>query len=555
MAWYVGDTETTYDAENENAWVWLWSICSVDNPDDIVYGYDGESLIHELEKHVGDRVYFHNLKYDGEFIFWLLDTMNYRWLPEDRRQYVKTYKTLITDDRQVYAIKISPEGRGYVELYDSLKVIMLPVRDIARAYGLPESKGDIDYEMLRPVGYRPTVEELDYIRRDVQIVALALQRFQDEGETAMTSASNAMRYYKNLLGGNDRFRKVYPVLDKPVDDFIRKSYRGGFTYVKKSIQGLDVYNGMVYDVNSLYPSVMYNEVMPYYDPVWYDGKPTKTEEYPLYIVNIDVWFTLKQDHIPTMQLKRNIKFGQTEYIEDSQGIINCTLTSVDLELLFEQYDIEYIRYNGGYRFHGSDAQFKEYIDYWTGIKVQAAKDGNKGLRSMAKLKLNSLYGKFASRMDGTTRKPVIEGDRLRYVLVEGEDRKPVYTAVGAFVTAYARAKTIRTAQSVYDRFCYADTDSIHITGTEPPDIDIDDYRLGAWKLESSFTRARFLRAKCYLEEIEGSNVVHVAGMPHNVHDQVTFDNFRLGAVYDDKLYTKHVHGGIILSRGEMELKP
>ena len=32
-----------------------------------------------------------------------------------------------------------------------------------------------------------------------------------------------------------------------------------------------------------------------------------------------------------------------------------------------------------------------------------------------------------------------------------------------------------------ERIIYGDTDSLHIIGTEPVNIDIDDYRLGAFK--------------------------------------------------------------------------
>lgn len=36
--------------------------------------------------------------------------------------------------------------------------------------------------------------------------------------------------------------------------------------------------------------------------------------------------------------------------------------------------------------------------------------------------------------------------------------------------------------SVYNQFCYADTDSIHITGTDIPDIEVDGMKLYYWKL-------------------------------------------------------------------------
>lgn len=78
---------------------------------------------------------------------------------------------------------------------------------------------------------------------------------------------------------------------------------------------------------------------------------------------------------------------------------------------------------------------------------------------------------------------------VKYTLGEKELRKPIYIPVGAFITAWARNITISSAQTVYDRFLYADTDSLHLMGTElPENLDIDKVKLGAWKHEATFRR-------------------------------------------------------------------
>ena len=146
---------------------------------------------------------------------------------------------------------------------------------------------------------------------------------------------------------------------------------------------------------------------------------------------------------------------------------------------------------------------------------------------------------------------------MRYVDLPPEERDPVYLPAGVFITAWARYKTVTTAQSVYGRFIYADTDSVHLIGTDIPDcIDVDAVRLGAWKHESTFYQAKFLRAKCYMEYEEGSDTptVHVAGMPGQCHRYVDIDNFEFGRVYPGKLYTRRVHGGIVLYEGDMEIR-
>ena len=48
---------------------------------------------------------------------------------------------------------------------------------------------------------------------------------------------------------------------------------------------------------------------------------------------------------------------------------------------------------------------------------------------------------------------------------------------------------------MFDRFQYADTDSIHVLGDEEPPINIHPYNLGTWKLEYKYVKSRHIRAK------------------------------------------------------------
>jgi len=124
-----------------------------------------------------------------------------------------------------------------------------------------------------------------------------------------------------------------------------------------------------------------------------------------------------------------------------------------------------------------------------------------------------------------------------------ETRKGCYIPAACFITAYGRDKTIRTSQAIRDYttkkygkdgYFYSDTDSIHSSLTdedleELKDIlDIDDYKLGAWAKEAEFTRAIYIRQKCYIEEIEGTVSVTVAGLPDYLAATINFDNFKRG---------------------------
>ena len=105
-----------------------------------------------------------------------------------------------------------------------------------------------------------------------------------------------------------------------------------------------------------------------------------------------------------------------------------------------------------------------------------------------------------------------------------------------------------TAQRFHDegRYIYSDTDSVHVLGAQPEWLDVDSKRLGAWKNEGVAEDARFLRAKTYIKRKHGEIVVTCAGMPDNIKKIATFENFRFGYVYGNKLVQKAVKGGCVL---------
>ena len=93
-------------------------------------------------------------------------------------------------------------------------------------------------------------------------------------------------------------------------------------------------------------------------------------------------------------------------------------------------------------------------------------------------------------------------------------------------------------------------------------IDIDDYKLGAWKLESTWKKGKWLRSKCYIEQdYEDKINVTVAGLPKRLGKYVNFENFKTGFgllasdnTIDHKLTYKHVDGGVMLVETDFTIK-
>ncbi len=550
---YVADFETTTD--EEDCRVWGWGIYSI-KKDKYKVGNNLNSFMRMMLKLPNASiVYFHNLKFDGEFMLYSLFENGFEHTQEWKLKH-KQFSTLIDGKGAWYSLKLNYKGKT-IQIYDSLKIIPLSVKKMPKAFGIEdELKGDIDYKKDRPKGYELTDKEKDYIRKDVRIVGRSLMYLFNQNLKKITQASNAFEDYKTIIG-KDKFDKVFPLLDVGVDEDIRESYKGGFTYVNPKYQNVTVGSGLVYDVNSLYPYVMREKKLPYGEPIRFDGKYEKDDIYDLYVIKFRCSFELKKNHIPTVQIKKSLFFNSREYLEDSDGrLVALTMTSVDFELFKEHYNVYNLEFFGGYKFKSTNKLFDDYIDKWSKVKKESTVNGNTGLRTISKLMLNSLYGKFGLNPKIESKVPYLNEDGLvKYKTVEEDDRDPVYIPVASFVTAYARKITISSAQDNFDRFLYADTDSLHLLGTDPPNnLNVDDVKLGYWDHEDTFTKGRYLRAKAYIEEIDGKTHVTCAGLPSKCHVKVDFENFRPGLKVPGKLRSKRVKGGVILDETDFTIK-
>lgn len=217
------------------------------------------------------------------------------------------------------------------------------------------------------------------------------------------------------------------------------------------------------------------------------------------------------------------------------------------------------------------------------------------MRQIAKLMLNSLYGRFGLSIDARQKYPYLdEKGVVKFGLLPEEEREPVYIPVACFITSYGRVDTIRTSQKIrdyslekygFDAYLYSDTDSIHCLLKDEDlenlkdDIFLDDYALGAWAKESDFDRALFIRQKCYIEEENGELNVTVAGLPKYLAPLITFENFKRGFSTEGltllemvdqaskngaspeeikklhpKLTYKYVKGGVILADTDFTIK-
>lgn len=583
---YVADFETT--TIPEDCRVWAYAIVDIDNTDEVKIGTNIDDFLDWCSKQKGGpKIFFHNLKFDLSFVMDALFRLGYKHTTDNKDRQTKTFNTMISDKGLVYQCEIIFYRKGKnirkVVLQDSLKLIPLKVKEIPKAFGLEECKGEIDYKRHNelPPDSPLTEEEKDYIIHDVVIVAKAIKYMYSQGLDKMTVGACALDEYKRIVGKRT-FERWFPTPEYHND--VKQSYRGGFTYLNPEFAGKPVKEGVCLDVNSLYPSVMrdHNNPLPFGTPVFFQGKYKANPIYPLYTQMMSCEFELKPGKIPTLQIKHSLSFQGNEYLTSSNGEeVTICLNSVDMKLFFEHYNVYNPVYHSGWMFKASVGMFDKYIDKWTANKIKATKEGNKGMRFISKIFLNSLYGKFGTDITLVNKVPYFEDGKVKYYYSDPESRKGIYIAMASFITSYARLKTITSAQKITDnynaglsdiQFIYADTDSLHCYSPGfklPEGLEIDPYKLGAWKYESKFysedgNGAKYLRQKCYIEnlteDVDSDNPdyelkITVAGMPEECYSQVTFDNFNIGATYFGKKMPKIVPGGTVLLDDTFTIKP
>lgn len=524
-------------------------------------------------------IYFHNIKFDGSFLldYILKHPDDWRYTENGRRMKKGEYQTLIDETGTFYSITLK-YSKHKVRIMDSLKKIPLSIDMIAKSYckDIHLEKGIIDYERDRTKDYNlaDNPDEIKYLQTDVIIACKALKKHLLMGLDQMTIGSDALWSYKEMIykkshsrakkdgywksNVNKKFRLSFPCLDKleplniqrlnqetleiqedvmDYDSYIRRAYVGGWTYVNthhkkynKKLKELTVGSGCVFDVNSEHPYSMHttlkhskdrHHLMPFGIPTFGIGYYLDNiKDKKVYIQHCLIRYDLKENGIPCIKTKGTSSWGsENQWSESSEDFEERWFTNVDLDLIFDNYNIISIEFLDYLEFGAYEGMFDTYIDYWINEKAQATVEKDAGRRQIAKLMLNNLYGKFGQKRSNNKKQGYLDEktNSVKFDTLEIDDlRESCYTAVSVFVCAYSRDLIISCAKRNIEHFCYADTDRLYLDCKleEAIGLRVHDTDLGAFKLESEFSKARFLKSKCYIEV--GKNDEVLDGFHHGI---------------------------------------
>lgn len=564
----MGDFETTVYPNQKRTEVWASAVVELYD-DDVKIFHSIEETFNYLCSLKGNIcIYYHNLKFDGSFwIDFLLRKKKYKQAfnklengyGQVRQKDLENnqFNYVISEMGQWYLITIKQNNR-LIEIRDSLKLLPFSVKRIGESFGTLHKKLDMEYEGHRYAGCKITEYEKEYISNDVLVVKEALEIMFNDGHKSLTIGGCCLKEFKSdwhKEDYNDFFPNLY-LIPFPTDEFnnydeyIRKSYHGGWCYLAHGKEDKMYYNGCTVDVNSLYPSMMSSEsenFFPTGKPKYWKGKIPKevlNSNLPMYyFIRLKTRFYIKEGKLPFIQIKGTPLYKSTECLRTSdiynkqtnsyfreyididgnfkEAIPELILTMTDYKLLLENYHLEDTEYIDGCYFIARKGIFDNYIERYKKIKVESK--GAK--RELAKLFLNNLYGKMATSPKSGFKMAIVDKNMIKYETYLGSDKTPVYIPCGSAITSYARNFTIRAAQANYygeneSGFIYADTDSIH--SDLPPEklkgITIHDNNFCCWKIEQEWDVGKFVRQKTYIEKTGEDYNIKCAGMPKKCKD-------------------------------------
>lgn len=542
MRYFALDLETTVEddttQQTETA-CWACAYAELYSDECNIFGDIKSFLNWLLSLKENSTSWFHNLKFDGSFIIDFLLKNGFRFSRETKKRKLqsKEFDVLITTQNRWYMIKIK-YGKTLATIYDSAKLIPMTLKEMGIAFATNHQKLEMEYKGNHYPNCPISIHEREYILNDVFVLKESLIIMRELGNEKMTSASNALNIFKKQLFNNVielEWKDVYVnlgdikldedfYLAKDADEYIRKSYKGGWCYLNPKYKGLIIINGETFDVNSLYSSVMHSKsgnIYPVGYPHFFSGDKFSEilkKKNIIFFVTLRCVFNLKTGYLPTIQIKNNFDYKSNEWLTTSDIFIRgnrkhyketdtgvevirpiITLTHKDYELFIEHYEIEDLEILHGCWFSGEAGFYDKYIDYHMEIKMNS----KGGKRTEAKLKQNSLYGKLSTSRDSSYMEPYIDEEGILQLIYHEEYNKNLVSiAHGSLVTSYARYFTITQAQKNYNSFIYADTDSIHKLDTEKFTGKIHKSDLLCWKHESSWKKGKFIRQKTYIEVIK-----------------------------------------------------
>lgn len=411
------------------------------------------------------------------------------------------------------------DGNRTITFSDSSAFLPFALRSLCEAFQVEHMKLDIDYSRITHV----TPRLLKYLKHDLMGLYECIEKFRNwdlvkQAGPKLTMASQAVQVLRLFL--KEKVSSLdcedTPDLLSP-DSFVRTSYFGGRTEIFKPLyeydwQGEPLPNRLsrrarkklkLFDVNSLYPTVMRDCDMP--NAFVGTRKTYNGSLMGFYKVKVRVPKKLKIPPLGTVLKVKNAEGELNEKFVFPTGTFWGCWSTVELEYA-KTLGVEILEVEIGYIFENGGKIFKGFVEALYEMRQEAKRNKDTVTDLLAKLLMNSCYGRFG-----------LNKVREQLTFDKGEAHKDIHSvihtrngdvrlvteekvletsfanvAVAAWVTSQARIYMHKIYRQCEDECYYTDTDSIFTTKNFP-----EGDKLGELKLEYTASNACFLLPKTY----------------------------------------------------------
>lgn len=481
--------------------VYLWYVKNKSGTFDKL-GYSLDTFMDWVMTSESKIIYFHNLSFDGNFIFkWLLRKMpGFFVQPLDKNKDTnKSYYKIFKNGNKIYNIKLhlrkwDKEDKKIktctVIFKCSLNILTSSIDSLGKCFNLKKLSG---MEKLIELGIIKNKQEfydiggfnmpevvknifIDYIKQDVEIARLAMLEFEKHLDNLKVNYSNkfsknAIFLNKELTIGSICYKLSLNYLWQKFGKETVKKYRiqgedydlaynffyGGWTqfnpaYWNKTLKKL---NGICIDINSSYPNQMckllpIGRLYEAFNPEWI---------YFLTYVKVDIKYAKIKDRYKDFVILKNWKKVSIERYVRELNNFTCYYTLDEFNFIKKIYDIKI----NDIKYYYSEAKLllKDFINELYKYKCDYSMKKEKANALTYKIMLNSLYGKQCTRKEFTEDLYVpceeiayFKDLKQRQIPLDIFGNKYVIDSISNKIIPYINAVVVRVYQIKSDKLWY-----------------------------------------------------------------------------------------------------